>query len=234
MRRSRRRGAIAEQRSDLPGRVEVDLTALGGRFRAAATLAGVLEAPDLGLHDPGRCPRRGGGPFTETRGRPIACVESRERIDSGDLTKQKKSFVAPCCWRTKSSWRHPHCRCRAPACSTASERSLSRASTAGWCRRPRWRSISASAWPTGSRCSGCRCPSALGGANGAATACGDRASAELFTTSCDWHVAALRWMYTLFFVLARVCVGASGAAGSSASARARPASCGACAGAAAC
>src|ERR1700757_1010537 len=24
---------------------------------------------------------------------------------------------------------------------------------------------------------------------------------ELFTTSCDWHVASMGWMYTLFFVV---------------------------------
>lgn len=57
--------------------------------------------------------------------------------------------------------------------------------------------------------------------------------AELFTTSCDWRISSLGWMYTLFFVF----LGASarcGAAGWSASARARPAWSPRCAGAAAC
>lgn len=37
---------------------------------------------------------------------------------------------------------------------------------------------------------------------GAATACGPEVSffQELFTTSCDWKVSTLGWMYTLFFV----------------------------------
>lgn len=56
---------------------------------------------------------------------------------------------------------------------------------------------------------------------------------SLFTTSCDWKVADLGWMYTLFFVF----LGSSAAiwgGGSSASARARPRSSRPCAGAAAC
>ena len=36
------------------------------------------------------------------------------------------------------------------------------ASTAGWCRRRRSRSTCASAWPTASRCSGCRCRRRIG------------------------------------------------------------------------
>ena len=37
---------------------------------------------------------------------------------------------------------------------------------------------------------------------GTGVACGKDSSffAELFTTTCDWHVATLGWMYTLFFV----------------------------------
>jgi hypothetical protein len=43
-------GPVAEQGGDLGSGVEVDLTALLGWTRAAATLAGVLEPPDLRLH----------------------------------------------------------------------------------------------------------------------------------------------------------------------------------------
>ena len=56
---------------------------------------------------------------------------------------------------------------------------------------------------------------------------------QLFTTSCDWQISTLGWMYTLFFVL----LGSSaalGAAGSSGLARARPVWCRRCAGAAVC
>jgi hypothetical protein len=46
---------------------------------------------------------------------------------------------------------------------------------------------------------------------------------ELFTTTCDWRVASMGWMYTLFFVVLGVSAAIWGA-GSSAPARARPAS----------
>src|SRR6266403_2399440 len=37
---------------------------------------------------------------------------------------------------------------------------------------------------------------------GAAKACPDMSlMQELFTTTCDWRVASMGWMYTLFFVL---------------------------------
>src|SRR5206468_4578147 len=32
-------------------------------------------------------------------------------------------------------------------------------------------------------------------------ACTDSLLNELFTTTCDWHVASMGWMYTLFFVV---------------------------------
>lgn len=42
----------------------------------------------------------------------------------------------------------------------------------------------------------------LGKSGSGATSCGADISffAELFTTSCDWRIASLGWMYTLFFV----------------------------------
>ena len=65
-----------------------------------------------------------------------------------------------------------------------------------------------------------------------APACTDLVQ-ELFATSCNWRVASLGWMYTLFFVL----LGSRlrcGAGGSNARVRARPASSRRCAGAAVC
>jgi hypothetical protein len=57
----------------------------------------------------------------------------------------------------------------------------------------------------------------------AAKACPDMTlGQELFTTTCDWHVASMGWMFTLFFVVLGVSA-ALWAAGSSASDRARPA-----------
>jgi hypothetical protein len=56
---------------------------------------------------------------------------------------------------------------------------------------------------------------------------------ELFVSNCDWKISTLGWMYTLFFV-SSAAPQPSGAAGWSAPARARPASCPRCAGAAAC
>ncbi len=74
------------------------------------------------------------------------------------------------------------------------------ASTAGWCRRRRFAFICASAWPMASACSGCRCRARS--ALTAPMACPDMTLVqELFTTTCDWKVAELGWMYTLFFVL---------------------------------
>ena len=79
--------------------------------------------------------------------------------------------------------------------------SLTRASTAGSCHRPRLPSTCASAWPMASACSGCRCRARSGATK--AVACPptstllDRA---LFTTSCDWRFD-LGWMFTLFFVV---------------------------------
>jgi hypothetical protein len=46
---------------------------------------------------------------------------------------------------------------------------------------------------------------------------------ELFTTTCDWRIASMGWMFTLFFVLLGVSA-AIWAAGSNESARAKPAS----------
>ena len=64
-----------------------------------------------------------------------------------------------------------------------------RISTAGWCRRPRWRSICASAWPTGSACSGCRCR-ARSAVNSVLP--GMTLAQALFTTTCDWRVSRPR------------------------------------------
>ena len=83
---------------------------------------------------------------------------------------------------------------------TRSGRSRPPASIAGWCRRPRFAFISASAWPMASACSGCRCRARSGVS--APKACPDMTLVqELFTTTCDWKVASMGWMYTLFFVL---------------------------------
>ena len=60
-------------------------------------------------------------------------------------------------------------------------------------------STSASAWPMASACSGCRCR-ALGITK--SVACPDLSLfSALFTTTCDWRVTDLGWMYTLFFVV---------------------------------
>ena len=85
-------------------------------------------------------------------------------------------------------------------CSTANASSPRPASTAGWCRRRRWRSTCASAWPTASACSGCRCRarSASPSRSPARPTCGSVDA--LFTTTCDWQISELGWMYTLFFV----------------------------------
>jgi len=71
---------------------------------------------------------------------------------------------------------------------------------AGWCQPAALVFICASAWPTVSACSGCRCRAA--DRLSAPKACPDMSLVqELFTTTCDWKVASLGWMYTLFFVL---------------------------------
>jgi MFS family permease len=63
-------------------------------------------------------------------------------------------------------------------------------------------SIFASAWPMASACSGCRSAKAIGTTKPEACAADERvAIGSLFTTTCDWKVADLGWMYTLFFVL---------------------------------
>jgi hypothetical protein len=65
-------------------------------------------------------------------------------------------------------------------------------------------------------------------------ACPDMTLAqELFTTTCDWRVASMGWMFTLFFVLLGVSAAIWGG-WLSGSARARPASSRHCAGRAAC
>lgn len=48
--------------------------------------------------------------------------------------------------------------------------------------------------------------------------------AELFTTSCDWKISTMGWMYTLFFVLLG-CSAALWGGWLNAPARARPAWC---------
>ena len=88
----------------------------------------------------------------------------------------------------------------APAFSTASGRLRPPGSIAGWCRPRRSASICASAWPMASACSGCRCRARSGCT--APKVCADMSLLqELFTTTCDWRVASMGWMYTLFFVL---------------------------------
>ena len=72
---------------------------------------------------------------------------------------------------------------------------------AGWCLRPRSRSISASAWRTASASSGCRCRGLIGGGKPLACPAGSGILNALFTTSCDWLVADLNWVFTLFIVV---------------------------------
>jgi hypothetical protein len=57
--------------------------------------------------------------------------------------------------------------------------------------------------------------------------------ARLFSAECDWPISMLGWIYTLFFVFLG-CSAAVWAAGWNTPARARPAWCRHCAGAAAC
>jgi hypothetical protein len=58
----------------------------------------------------------------------------------------------------------------------------------------------------------------------ASKACPDMSLAqELFTTTCDWRIASLGWMYTLFFVVLGVSAALWGV-GLSVRARAKPAS----------
>ena len=73
-------------------------------------------------------------------------------------------------------------------------------SIAGWCRRQRSAFICASAWPTASASSGCRYRArlALPLPRRVPTF---RWSQELFTTTCDWRIASMGWMFTLFFVV---------------------------------
>ncbi len=98
------------------------------------------------------------------------------------------------------------------ACSTGSASSRNRASTAGWCRRRRCASTSASAWRMASRCSGSRCkarcqaPTAkrLPECSAGAITFGEKAAGTLkalFATDCNWSQFDLGWMYTFFFVL---------------------------------
>ena len=90
--------------------------------------------------------------------------------------------------------------------------SPSRASIAGWCRRRRCASISASAWPTASPCSGsrCRAPSSVPTARpcrSAPQAPSPSARSPLgtlkalFATDCNWSQFDLGWMFTFFFLL---------------------------------
>ena len=118
-------------------------------------------------------------------------------------------------WGEKQ-WRLPHAQrppTTASACSTKSASSRTRAITAGSCRPPRSPSISASAWPTASACSGCRsaAPSAWRPAPASrspapatpppSSASSPSPAAPCSPPSCDWTQFDLGWMYTLFFVL---------------------------------
>jgi len=80
------------------------------------------------------------------------------------------------------------------------ERTIATAGFNRWLVPPRhFASTCASAWPTAQRVL-----AALSRATrvSAAKACPDMSlMQELFTTTCDWRVASMGWMYTLFFVL---------------------------------
>jgi len=92
------------------------------------------------------------------------------------------------------------------------------------CRRRRCASTCASAWPTASRVFWLPLSRALGVTQ--AKGCPDMTLVqELFTTTCDWRVASMGWMYTLFFVLLGVSARDLGGGGwlERAGARARPA-----------
>ena len=93
-----------------------------------------------------------------------------------------------------------HVRRRSGNSRSRSTRSQRPASIAGWCRLRRSASICASAWPMASRVFWLPLSRAIGLT--APKACPDMSLVqELFTTTCDWKVASLGWMYTLFFVV---------------------------------
>ena len=112
---------------------------------------------------------------------------------------------------------------RAPGCSTANGSSPGPASTAGWCRRRRWRSISASAWPTASACSGCRCRARIGITQ--SVACPADMALVAGAVRHQLRLEDQRSRLDVHAVLRvpRARRPPSGAAGSSAPARARPA-----------
>ena len=94
-------------------------------------------------------------------------------------------------------------------CSTANALSPRRDSIAGSFHRRRSAFICASAWPMASACSGSRCRAQS--ASTSRIACPDMSILdELFTTTCDWRIASLGWMYTLFFVVLGSAGGALG------------------------
>ena len=113
------------------------------------------------------------------------------------------------------------------AFSTRNASSPGRASTAGWCRRRPWRSTCASAWPTASRCSGCRCRKALGIKE--SIKCGLPEDMSFFAGAVRHQLrlaASPRWAgCTRCSSSSSAARPRSGAAGSNAPARARPASC---------
>ena len=113
--------------------------------------------------------------------------------------------ITPVQWAgSNMSWPQPNATWHTgagPAFSTRNAPSRRPASTAGWCRRRRSASISASAWPTASACSGCRCRARSGMTQ--PIACPDM---TLLQRAVHHHLRLARspslgWMYTLFFVL---------------------------------
>ena len=99
-----------------------------------------------------------------------------------------------------------------PTLLSRSASSQRQASTAGWCRRRRLRSICASAWPMASRSSGSRCrarssaltASRFPNARPAPRRLARKAAGTLkalTATDCNWSQFDLGWMFTFFFVL---------------------------------
>ena len=147
---------------------------------------------------------------SSTRHKPLRSGPSPVKLLANAWATKSPISLGGATWRLRHVQRPPT---TASACSIKSASSRTRAITAGSCRPPRSPSISASAWPTVSACSGCRsaAPSAWRKGSDTAIPCPGDATTffgkvgitarALFATSCDWTQFDLGWMYTLFFVL---------------------------------
>ncbi len=102
------------------------------------------------------------------------------------------------------------------ASSKRSARLPGRGSIAGLFHRRRCAFTCASAWRTASACSGCRFPGRSASSKSIACPADMSFFGRMFSTTCDWRISELGWMFTLFFVFLGRVPQPFGEAGSSA------------------